>query len=93
LKRIARQERIWIAHREHYYQRLILSGWSHRKTVISYYFLMLGSTVSALAAQNSNLLYPIVCFWVITYASLLMYLEWRFYKHKKDKKEETAGAK
>jgi UDP-N-acetylmuramyl pentapeptide phosphotransferase/UDP-N-acetylglucosamine-1-phosphate transferase len=92
-KRIAHQERIWIAHREHYYQRLILSGWSHRKTVISYYFLMLGSTVSALAAQNSHLLYPIVCFWVITYASLLMYLEWRFYKHKKDKKEETAGAK
>lgn len=93
LKRIARQQKIWIAHREHYYQRLILSGWSHRKTVISYYFLMLGSTGSALAAQNSHLLYPIVSAWVITYASLLVYLEWRFYKHKKDNKEETPGAK
>jgi UDP-GlcNAc:undecaprenyl-phosphate/decaprenyl-phosphate GlcNAc-1-phosphate transferase len=93
LKRILRHEKIWLAHRDHYYQRLILSGWSHRKTVISYYFLMLGSTGSALAAQNSHLLYSITCCWVITYVSLLLYLEWRFYKHKKDKKEETPGAK
>lgn len=93
IKRLLRHEKIWVAHREHYYQRLILSGWSHRKTVISYYFLMLGSTGSALVAQNSHFLYPIVSFWVITYASLLLYLEWRFYQHKKDKTEETPGAK
>ena len=85
IKRIARHERIWIAHREHYYQRLILSGLGHRKTVFSYYLLMLGSAVSALAAQNDQLLYPIVTFWVITYLSLLLYLEWRFHHHKKDK--------
>ena len=41
LKRLLRGERIWHAHREHYYQRLILSGWSHRRTIASYYFLML----------------------------------------------------
>ncbi|MEO8385647.1 MAG: glycosyltransferase family 4 protein [Betaproteobacteria bacterium] len=86
-KRIAKREKVWMAHRQHYYQRLILSGWSHRRTVISYYFLMLGSTGSALAAQNSHFLYPIVSFWVITYASLLVYLEWRFYKQEKDKTE------
>ena len=88
LKRLLRHERIWVAHREHYYQQLILSGWSHRKTVFSYYLLMLGSTESALIAQNSLLLYPIVIFWVITYALLLLYLEWRFYQHKKDKTED-----
>ena len=93
LKRILRREKIWAAHREHYYQRLIISGWSHRKTVISYYFLMLGSTGSALAAHNGQLLYPIVGFWVITYVLLLLYLEWRFYQHKKEKTEETLGAK
>lgn len=93
LKRILRHEKIWVAHREHYYQRLILSGWSHRKTVFSYYFLMLGSTGSALAAQNGRLLFPIVSFWVITYASLLLYLEWHFYQDKKDKTEESPGAK
>jgi len=93
LKRILRREKFWVSHREHYYQRLILSGWSHRKTVISYYFLMLGSTGSALIAQNSHLLYPIVSFWVITYASLLLYLEWRFYQHQKDQTEDTPRAK
>ena len=93
IRRLARRERIWIAHREHYYQRLILSGWSHRKTVCSYYLLMLGSAISALIAQNSRLLYPTVTFWVITYMSLLLYLEWRFHQYKKDKSEEHPGAK
>ena len=27
-RRVARGERIWIAHRDHYYQRLVLSGWT-----------------------------------------------------------------
>lgn len=83
IKRMLKQEKLWVAHREHYYQRLILSGWSHRKTAVSYYILMLGSTLSALAAQNSQFLYPIAGFWVITYASLLLYLEWLFRKYKK----------
>ena len=93
IKRLARREKIWVAHREHYYQRLILSGWSHRKTVCSYYLLMLGSAISALAAQNGHLLYPTVTFWVITYSTLLLYLEWRFHQHKKDNTEKDPGAK
>lgn len=93
LKRLFRGEKIWVAHREHYYQRLILSGWSHRKSVTSYYFLMLGSTLSALASQNGNFLYPIAGFWVITYASLLMYLEWRFSQDEKRQDRKTLGAK
>lgn len=82
-KRLVRGEKIWVAHREHYYQHLILSGWSHRKTVTSYYFVMLASTISALAAQNGHFPYPIAGFWVITYASLIFYLEWRFTQDKK----------
>ena len=30
LKRLARRERIWIAHREHYYQRMVRMGLGHR---------------------------------------------------------------
>lgn len=41
LKRLSRGERIWQAHREHYYQRLIRLGWSHRRTAIVYYSLMI----------------------------------------------------
>lgn len=40
LRRAWRRERIWEAHREHYYQRLVLSGWSHRQTVMAEYALM-----------------------------------------------------
>src|SRR4029079_1058591 len=30
VRRLLRGERTWEAHRKHYYQRLILAGWSHR---------------------------------------------------------------
>ena len=38
--RAFRFEKIWRAHREHYYQRVVLSGWSHRRTVLAEYALM-----------------------------------------------------
>ncbi len=40
-RRILRRKRIWEAHREHYYQRLVLSGWSHRRTVLVEYGVMI----------------------------------------------------
>lgn len=41
LQRMWRGERIWQAHRSHYYQRLVLLGWGHRRTVQAEYLLML----------------------------------------------------
>ncbi|MEQ1879925.1 MAG: glycosyltransferase family 4 protein [Burkholderiales bacterium] len=41
VRRLLRGDRVWEAHREHYYQRLILSGWSHRRTALWEYALML----------------------------------------------------
>ena len=35
LKRALKGEKIWEAHRSHLYQRLVISGWSHNKVVIS----------------------------------------------------------
>ncbi len=61
LRRLARGERIWEAHRSHYYQRLVLLGWGHRRTVLAEYLLMLacaGCTVLAvhLPPQDALLL-------------------------------------
>ena len=42
-RRLLRGERFWQAHRDHYYQRLIRLGWSHRKTAIAAYLLMLAA--------------------------------------------------
>jgi UDP-N-acetylmuramyl pentapeptide phosphotransferase/UDP-N-acetylglucosamine-1-phosphate transferase len=38
--RMLRRKKIWQAHREHYYQRLVLSGWTHRRTVLAEYGVM-----------------------------------------------------
>jgi UDP-N-acetylmuramyl pentapeptide phosphotransferase/UDP-N-acetylglucosamine-1-phosphate transferase len=40
-RRVLRREKIWKPHREHYYQRLVLSGWSHRRTVLAEYGVMM----------------------------------------------------
>jgi len=48
LKRLVRGERIWLAHREHYYQRLILLGHGHCKTAWLEYGLMFAVGMSAL---------------------------------------------
>ena len=40
ISRALRRQKIWEAHREHYYQRLVLSGWSHRRTVLAEYGVM-----------------------------------------------------
>jgi UDP-N-acetylmuramyl pentapeptide phosphotransferase/UDP-N-acetylglucosamine-1-phosphate transferase len=40
LRRAWQRQRIWEAHRGHYYQRLVLSGWSHRQTVLAEYGVM-----------------------------------------------------
>ncbi|MEI2772631.1 MAG: UDP-phosphate N-acetylglucosaminyl 1-phosphate transferase [Candidatus Competibacter sp.] len=35
LRRLLRREKVWEAHRTHYYQRLVLLGWGHRGTVLA----------------------------------------------------------
>ena len=38
--RVFRRERVWEAHRNHCYQRLVVGGWSHRRTVSVEYTVM-----------------------------------------------------
>jgi UDP-N-acetylmuramyl pentapeptide phosphotransferase/UDP-N-acetylglucosamine-1-phosphate transferase len=48
--RLLRHERVWQAHRDHYYQRLVRLGWGHRRTALAEYALMFASGALALAA-------------------------------------------
>jgi UDP-N-acetylmuramyl pentapeptide phosphotransferase/UDP-N-acetylglucosamine-1-phosphate transferase len=52
LRRLVRGERIWHAHREHYYQRLVRLGAGHRGTALAAYALMLTCTAAALYARD-----------------------------------------
>jgi UDP-N-acetylmuramyl pentapeptide phosphotransferase/UDP-N-acetylglucosamine-1-phosphate transferase len=47
-RRAVRRDRIWKAHREHNYQRLIRSGWSHRDMAMVAHGCMLGTGALAL---------------------------------------------
>ncbi len=49
LRRVARRERVWQAHREHLYQRLVRSGYSHRTVTVFYGIISL--IISALSVQ------------------------------------------
>ena len=52
LKRLARRERVWQAHRDHYYQRLVRMGFGHRGTAYIGYALMAGCAAVALLARS-----------------------------------------
>ncbi|GDX89481.1 hypothetical protein LBMAG45_13370 [Nitrospirota bacterium] len=49
--RALRHEKVWEAHRDHYYQRLVIGGWSHKRTVFLAYGLMALCGVFALLYQ------------------------------------------
>jgi UDP-N-acetylmuramyl pentapeptide phosphotransferase/UDP-N-acetylglucosamine-1-phosphate transferase len=44
-------EKIWEAHRSHFYQRVVLLGWGHRRTVLAEYILMAACLGLALLYQ------------------------------------------
>lgn len=71
LRRLMQGHKPWEAHRQHYYQRLVLAGWSLRKTLFFSYFLMLACGVSAIAADRGkaslNWMIPI---WLAIYAGI-----------------------
>ncbi len=54
VKRIYQGKRIWDAHRDHYYQRLVLCGWGHRNTALFAYVLMLIVSAVALSVMHHN---------------------------------------
>lgn len=73
LRRGWRGEKVWHAHKEHYYQRLIRMGWSHRKTALAEYALMGGSGGMALitlfVSKSMGLL--IVALWCAVLIALM----------------------
>ncbi|HUW29067.1 MAG TPA: glycosyltransferase family 4 protein [Sulfuriferula sp.] len=74
LRRGLRGEKVWHAHKEHYYQRLIRMGWSHRKTALVEYALMGGSGSMALLAlaTPASMAILIIALW----GALLIALMW-----------------
>ena len=60
-RRVLRGEKVWQAHRSHYYQRAVLLGASHRQLAIAAYALMLAMAALALV----QLFFPQYVAWLL----------------------------
>jgi UDP-GlcNAc:undecaprenyl-phosphate/decaprenyl-phosphate GlcNAc-1-phosphate transferase len=78
-RRALRREAVWRAHRSHYYQRLVLSGWSKRRLALASYALMAAAATSALVALGSGPMqrYVIIAGWCVAYALVFFAIDRR----------------
>ena len=79
-QRLLAGEKPWQAHRNHYYQRVIQLGCSHRCLLASAATLMIGCAGSAVLALAADLAIRItvVTFWMLTVSLLLLLVERRW---------------
>lgn len=79
VRRLVAGEPVWKAHRSHYYQRLVLGGWSHRRLVLAQWSLMGAAALSAIVArEQSGLLQGgILAAWVLAYGVMAFVIDRR----------------
>jgi UDP-N-acetylmuramyl pentapeptide phosphotransferase/UDP-N-acetylglucosamine-1-phosphate transferase len=77
VRRAMRLEKIWQAHREHAYQRVIRSGRSHRQLLVFAWPLMLAVAGCALFFQYwaGAAGWPLLAVWAVVYALLFRWAE------------------
>jgi len=77
-RRFVRREKVWQAHKTHYYQRLVQVGWGHRKTVLLEYGLMVACAGAGLVAAQTI---AVATQWSIIAAVALLYLGFFWFVH------------
>jgi UDP-N-acetylmuramyl pentapeptide phosphotransferase/UDP-N-acetylglucosamine-1-phosphate transferase len=84
-RRALRGEKIWQAHRSHYYQRVVLLGASHRQLALAAYALMLAMAALAFALR----LFPQHAAWVLilsaaTYLLIFLAIDRRWHRSRNE---------
>lgn len=76
-RRALKGERVWEAHRSHYYQYLVQLGWGHKKTVLVEYALMTLCSVSAVLHVwlPASALWVTIVAWIAVYACAIVAIE------------------
>lgn len=79
LRRVLQGERFWEAHRSHYYQRLVRSGWGHGRTLLAEALLMLVLAVSVLWAARlpGPAQWSIIALWMAVYLGMMAWIDKR----------------
>lgn len=82
-RRAARGEKVWRAHKEHYYQRLVRMGFGHRDTALMEYVLMGSVAGTALLAREANQAMQLLMLaaWFGVYAALMARIDRRWRAH------------
>lgn len=92
LRRLARGEKVWEAHRQHYYQRLVQLGASHVRVALLYYGLMLcGSTLALVALHAPTIAqWLAVACWYLVLAGVGMGIDQRWRAFERSRAETAA---
>ena len=79
-KRLARGEKFWQAHREHYYQRMVRSGIGHARTATYWYVVMALGIMLALAAIERSAVFQwtVVAVWALVLVAIGMVIDARW---------------
>jgi len=78
-KRLSRGEKIWQAHRSHYYQRLVRMGWSHRRLALFEYGVMAAAGFSGVLLLLYPVLQtPVMLVWCVFYFALAVVIDRRW---------------
>jgi UDP-N-acetylmuramyl pentapeptide phosphotransferase/UDP-N-acetylglucosamine-1-phosphate transferase len=83
MKRGLRGVKVTEAHREHYYQRTVQLGWSHRMVAVFEYVLMLGVGISGLLARQDTFPWQMLLAWCVIYGALMLVLDMAWIKFKR----------
>lgn len=76
-KRFLRGEKVWQAHREHYYQRLVQLGVGHRNTALIEYALMASVGASALwGLRHPDVKLELALVWCLIYGLVMISIDY-----------------
>jgi UDP-N-acetylmuramyl pentapeptide phosphotransferase/UDP-N-acetylglucosamine-1-phosphate transferase len=91
-QRATRGERIWQAHREHYYQRLVRMGLGHRRTALAEYVLMAAAGISALSLLRAPAFAQqlMLAIWATIYLALAAMVNKKWASHMAGKQHDSA---
>lgn len=78
LRRLWLREKVWQAHKTHFYQQLVQTGWGHRKTVLAEYAVMIGCGVTALSSLHATVAVQMILLvaWVLFYVIFFSWVSW-----------------
>ena len=91
LKRLAGGQRVWRAHREHYYQRMVRMGFGHRGTACVAYAVMVACAAAAVLARDKAPQTQAMVFGGATavLAGLALWVDWRWAKYRRASEAAT----